>query len=88
MNINSETRIDFVVRHLRLTMPKHWEKISIVSGVPKKTIHKIAYLETRDPRSSTLDALYLYFDTENKAALMSQIKMVCPWCKISIESKT
>ena len=63
MPIPSEKRIDYVVRHLRRAMPKNWGVVSTSSGVPEKTIHKIAYRETLDPRVSTLDALYDFFKT-------------------------
>lgn len=57
-----ETRLDFVVRKLREAMPKQWPEISQKSGVPETTIYKIAYRDTKDPRSSTLDALHNYFN--------------------------
>lgn len=43
-------------------MPKNWPEIAEGSGVPEKTIVKIAYRETKDPRSSTIDKLFAYFD--------------------------
>lgn len=61
MDTNSESRIDFVVRNLREAMPKSWPEISEKSGVPESTIRKIAYKETKDPRSSTIDELFAYF---------------------------
>ncbi|WP_146177531.1 hypothetical protein [Glaciimonas sp. PCH181] len=66
MTSHHETRLDFVVRHLRAAMPKQWGEIAEKSGVPEKTIYKIAYRETKDPRSSTLDALHAYFVAEDK----------------------
>lgn len=62
MNTQTETRIEYVIRNLRAAMPKSWPEIAQKSGVPAKTIVKIAYRETKDPRSSTLDALYSYFE--------------------------
>lgn len=62
MNTQTESRIEFVIRNLRAAMPKNWPEIAKKSGVPQKTIVKIAYRETKDPRSSTLDALYSYFE--------------------------
>lgn len=61
MDTTTESRLDFVVRKLREAMPKNWPEISDVSGVPPKTISKIAYRETRDPRGSTVDKLFDYF---------------------------
>jgi hypothetical protein len=61
METKTEPRIDFVVRCLREAMPRSWPEIARDSGVPERTICKIAYRETRDPRSSTLDALFNYF---------------------------
>lgn len=61
MTTQIEPRIDFVIRHLRQAMPRNWPEIARASGVPQKTICKIAYRETKDPRSSTLDKLHDYF---------------------------
>jgi hypothetical protein len=65
METKSESRIDFVVRSLREAMPRAWPEIAKSSGVPERTITKIAYRETKDPRSSTLDALFDYFVHKN-----------------------
>lgn len=65
MSTHNESRIDFVVRKLREVMPKNWPEVSRRSGVPEKTIYKIAYRTTKDPRSSTLDALYEYFQVSS-----------------------
>jgi hypothetical protein len=63
-SMNTHTsRIDFVVERLRGAMPKSWAGISAATGIPKDTIRKIAYREVKDPRSSTLDALYDYFES-------------------------
>jgi predicted transcriptional regulator len=62
MNTQTESRIESVIRNLRAAMPKRWPDIAQKSGVPVKTIEKIAYRETKDPRSSTLDALYEHFE--------------------------
>jgi hypothetical protein len=62
MDMHIETRTQYVVRRLREAMPRNWPEISEKSGVPEKTIYKIAYRETKDPRSSTLDALHSYFE--------------------------
>lgn len=67
METKSESRIEFVVRSLREAMPRRWPEIARDSGVPERTITKIAYRETKDPRSSTLDALYEYFVEQGKA---------------------
>lgn len=63
MNSQTEPRIDFVVRNLRAAMPRRWPEISEKTGVPEKTICKIAYRETKDPRTSTTEALHHYFTT-------------------------
>lgn len=60
MEDKTESRIDFVVRSLREAMPRCWPEISRGSGVPESTIRKIAYRETKDPRTSTVDDLYSY----------------------------
>jgi predicted transcriptional regulator len=65
MNPQKETRIGFVVRNLREAMPKNWPLIAKKSGVPETTIYKIAYQETKDPRTSTTEKLYEYFDKKN-----------------------
>ena len=62
-----ESRTEFVIRALRTAKPKNWRLIAKNSGVPFKTIYKIAYRETKDPRSSTLDALFLYFEKQDAA---------------------
>ena len=69
MNTHNEKRIDFVVRKLREAMPKNWGAISAACGVPKKTIWKIAYKETLDPRGSTIDPLFDYFENIDRAAM-------------------
>jgi hypothetical protein len=61
MNSQTEPRIEFVVRHLRAAMPRRWPEISEKTGIPEKTIYKIAYRETKDPRTSTTEALHDYF---------------------------
>jgi len=61
-------RVEFVVRHLRAAMPRLWPEIAKVSGVPEKTICKIAYRETKDPRTSTTEALHDYFVEQDRAA--------------------
>jgi hypothetical protein len=61
MTTPTEPRIDFVVRCLRDAMPRRWPEIAIKTGVPEKTICKIAYRETLDPRTSTTQALHDYF---------------------------
>lgn len=66
MTTHIETRIEFVVRKLREAMPKNWPEISAQSGVPPATIYKIAYRDTKDPRGSTLDALYNHFADTSK----------------------
>jgi hypothetical protein len=72
MSQSPEPRIDFVVRHLRAAMPRRWPEISRVTGVPEKTICKIAYRETLDPRTSTTEALHNYFTAIAPAAPADQ----------------
>lgn len=69
MTAHSETRTEFVVRKLREAMPKNWPEIAEKSGVPPSTIYKIAYRDTKDPRSSTLDPLYDYFVAQQSLEL-------------------
>lgn len=64
MNSQTEPRIEFIVRKLRAAMPRRWPEISEKTGVPEKTIYKIAYRETKDPRTSTTEALHDYFTTQ------------------------
>lgn len=59
-----EPRIEFIVRNLRAAMPKNWPAIAEKTGVPEKTIYKIAYRETKDPRTSTTEALHEYFTAQ------------------------
>lgn len=72
MNTPSEQRIDFVVRSLRAAMPKNWPEIAQQTGVPEKTIYKIAYRETKDPRTSTTEALHDYFTKQEVALVADQ----------------
>lgn len=71
MNSQTEPRIAFVVRNLRAAMPRRWPEISRETGVPEKTIYKIAYGETKDPRTSTTEALHGYFTRQVSAAVQS-----------------
>lgn len=64
MDTQTNPRIEFVVQHLRRAMPKNWRKIADESKVPYKTIYKIAYRSTNNPRANTLDALYEYFSKQ------------------------
>lgn len=61
MDTLKETRAEFVVRNLRTAMPKNWAQIAEKSDVPYKTIYKIAYRDTKDPRESTIEKLFQYF---------------------------
>lgn len=63
MSTQSETHTEFVIRRLREAMPKAWPDIAAHSGVPITTINKVAYRDTKDPRSSTIDKLYAYFES-------------------------
>jgi hypothetical protein len=74
MDQHTESRTEFVVRRLREAMPKSWPEISEASGVPEKTIIKIAYRETKDPRESTVAALYAYFEKSTSRARRSTDK--------------
>jgi hypothetical protein len=67
MNTSTETRTEFVVRHLRAAKPKNWPTIAQKTGVAERTLAKIAYHETKDPRCSTVDPLVAYFE-KNPAA--------------------
>ncbi len=64
MRTHPEPRIDFVVRCLRAAGHRRWSAIAKCAGVPEKTIYKIAYGETKDPRTSTTEALNNYFTTD------------------------
>lgn len=61
MKSQTVPRIEFVVHHLRAAMPRSWPEIALKTGVPEKTIYKIAYRATKDPRTSTTEALHSYF---------------------------
>lgn len=56
------------MRHLRAAMPRLWPEIAVKTGVPEKTICKIAYRETKDPRTSTTEALHSYFVEQDRIA--------------------
>lgn len=58
---HSESQIDFVVRKLREAMPRNWQHIADMSGVPYKTLVKVAYKSTKNPRYRTVEALNNYF---------------------------
>lgn len=64
MRTHPEPRIEFVVRCLRAAGHRRWSAIAKSAGVPEKTIYKIAYGETKDPRTSTTEALNNYFTTD------------------------
>ena len=64
-----ENRTEFIVKNLRETAPKFWrEVVSRESGVPYKTILKIAYRVTKDPRGSTVEALFSYLSKNKQKA--------------------
>lgn len=66
MTPQTNPRTEYVIAHLRAAMPKNWPDIAEKSGVPKSTIHKIAYRETENPTSNTIEALYSYFEALEK----------------------
>lgn len=66
MTTKTIPRVEFVVSRLRAAMPRLWPEIAKQSGVPEKTICKIAYRETKDPRTSTTEALHDYFAEQDK----------------------
>ena len=69
MTTHTSPRIEFVIQCLRDSMPKRWPEIAKKTGVPEDTIRKIAYRDTKDPRSSTLDALHSYFEEESRLTI-------------------
>jgi hypothetical protein len=64
MNTHTESRTEYVARKLREAAHRNWPEISEKSGVPEKTLSKIAYEETKDPRESTVSALFSYFENQ------------------------
>lgn len=68
MNTETEPMLNYVIDRLRGAMPKNWPEISKESGVPEDTLRKIAYRDTKDPRISSVQALYDYFRTKEPTA--------------------
>ncbi|MGZ3235762.1 MAG: hypothetical protein ACXU8A_00130 [Burkholderiaceae bacterium] len=66
MDTQIESRTEYVARKLSEAGHKNWSEIADESGVPEKTLSKIAYRETKDPRESTVSALYSYFEQQDK----------------------
>jgi predicted transcriptional regulator len=66
MDTQIETRTEYVARKLNEAGHKNWPEIADGSGVPEKTMSKIAYGETKDPRESTVSALVSYFEQQEK----------------------
>ena len=62
-----EAMLDYVIRHLDDTKGR-WEQVAADSGVPFKTLNKIAYRVTADPRVSTVQKLHDYFQNEDASA--------------------
>ena len=65
MTTQNNPRIEFVVQRLRQAMPKNWRRIAEESEVPYKTIYKIAYRSTKNPRANTIDPLHDYFSRQD-----------------------
>ena len=59
---------DFVVDRLQATKGK-WPKVAEGSGIPLRTIEKVARREVADPRIGTVEKLANYFrEIDRKAA--------------------
>jgi hypothetical protein len=56
----NETSMQFVLAHLEATKYR-WPKVAAATGVPVKTIRRMAAGETKSPRISTLEILVKYF---------------------------
>ena len=59
-SMTTQTMYDFVVERLNQSKG-HWPAVASGSGVPKRTLEKIARKETADPRGGTLQKLWDYF---------------------------
>ena len=66
MNTQNETRTEWVKRKLQAATPKKWPEIALLSGVPFKTMQKIAHGTTKDPRASTIDPLFTYLKSPKR----------------------
>lgn len=56
-----ESMHDFVVEQLQRTKGR-WPEVAEGSGVPARTIEKIARRETENPRVSSIERLVRYFE--------------------------
>jgi transcriptional regulator with XRE-family HTH domain len=56
----SDSIHEYVVAQLQ-AQKGHWPAIAEASGVPKRTLEKIASGETADPRVKTVEMLATYF---------------------------
>jgi hypothetical protein len=62
-----ESLHDFVLRNLELTKGR-WQEVADGSGVPKRTVEKIARQETEDPRVGSVQKLADYFGFRGHAS--------------------
>lgn len=66
MSPQTNPRIEYVIANLQSATRKKWQAIADESGVPEGTIRKIFYRETKNPTSNTIEALYSYFEKQEK----------------------
>lgn len=66
MHTQTNPRIEYVIAHLRAVMPRQWQEIAEKTGVPYSTISKIAYRDTTNPSSNTVEALHSFFEESEK----------------------
>lgn len=62
------SNLRYVQRQLKKGTPKDWKIVSKQSDVPFGTIKRIAYGETKNPLSITVDKLAAHFRTKERRA--------------------
>lgn len=60
------TDLSYVKEKLALVGHKGWHAVHKGSGVPARTIRRIAYGETKAPRSDNVGKLAIWFRTQEK----------------------
>lgn len=60
------SELSYVREQLALSKHAQWKEISAASGVPFRTVKRIAYRETEYPRSDSVGKLAIYFRTKEK----------------------
>lgn len=66
MTTQTNPRIEYVIANLHAVTRKQWQEIAKETGVPYSTISKIAYRDTTNPSSNTVESLHSYFEESEK----------------------